>query len=57
MVPLRQDADSPVLRRPHTGTGVIPVKFKIEEPIAQAICNCGLTGNPPFCDSSHAEIE
>jgi CDGSH-type Zn-finger protein len=24
-----------------------------EEPKTQAVCSCGKTGNPPYCDGSH----
>jgi CDGSH-type Zn-finger protein len=29
----------------------------VQEKSTVAICNCGLTDTPPFCDGSHAEIE
>ena len=31
--------------------------FEVQEAQTAAICSCGLTKNPPYCDGSHVTIE
>jgi CDGSH-type Zn-finger protein len=35
----------------------MPLSFEVKEPITSAICNCGLTDNPPYCSGAHVDIE
>lgn len=37
----------------HAGSDVVPLSFEITEPTTTAICNCGLTTNPPKCSGAH----
>ena len=41
----------------HTGSGIAPLEFTIDQPVTSAICNCGLTTTPPYCSAAHAKIE
>lgn len=47
--------DGPLLLK-----GPIRIENAAGEPIAEvdaaALCRCGATGNPPFCDGSHARV-
>ena len=37
-------------------TGKSPKEFTIEETRRYVICDCGRTGNSPFCDGTHSKI-
>ena len=37
----------------HKGTGLAPVKIRLDEPKKVAWCGCRHTATPPFCDGSH----
>ncbi len=37
----------------HQGSGITPLGFEIEAPATHAICNCGLSTNPPYCTGAH----
>ena len=36
--------------------GKSPKEFTIEEARRYVICDCGRTGNSPFCDGTHSKI-
>jgi CDGSH iron-sulfur domain-containing protein 3 len=40
----------------HKGTGIVPVKFRLNERQVVWLCNCKHTRTPPFCDGSHASL-
>lgn len=41
----------------HTGSGVGPKEFSVEETKEYSLCGCKETGNAPFCDGQHARLE
>ena len=50
-------AHGSVLRRVPRGQRCDAAGVRGRQRSADAICNCGLTSNPPYCDGSHANIE
>jgi CDGSH-type Zn-finger protein len=40
----------------HQGLGVTPYILKLENAKTLHLCNCGKTGNKPFCDVSHVNL-
>lgn len=40
----------------HRGTGLEPLKWRLEEDRRVALCACKQTGNAPLCDGSHARL-
>ncbi|HIE65393.1 MAG: glutamate synthase-related protein [Nitrospira sp.] len=40
----------------HTGTGITPVPFKVEEKSETWMCLCKQTGDAPFCDGTHKSL-
>lgn len=36
----------------HSGTGSLPVEFKVKRCQKVYLCGCGLTGDNPYCDGS-----
>ncbi|KAJ3078909.1 hypothetical protein HK100_010567 [Physocladia obscura] len=37
----------------HKGTGLSPVKFKVDEAKKYFLCGCKATDSAPFCDGTH----
>ncbi len=40
----------------HTGTGITPVAFKVDEPTEGWMCLCKQTRNAPYCDGTHKTV-
>lgn len=40
----------------HSGTGITPVAFTVEEKSESWLCLCKQTGNAPFCDGTHKSL-
>jgi len=40
----------------HKGTGIMPVKFKVDTPGRKRLCACKRTSNAPYCDFTHVNV-
>ncbi|MCG8586806.1 MAG: glutamate synthase-related protein [Pirellulales bacterium] len=40
----------------HTGTGITPLAFSVDESQEAHLCLCKHTSNPPYCDGTHARL-
>ncbi|MCA8940244.1 MAG: CDGSH iron-sulfur domain-containing protein [Planctomycetes bacterium] len=40
----------------HAGTGLVPMRFQVDEAKQVALCNCKHTGRKPFCDGAHKAL-
>jgi glutamate synthase domain-containing protein 2/CDGSH-type Zn-finger protein len=40
----------------HTGTGITPLAFKVDEKSEGWLCLCKQTGNAPYCDGTHQTL-
>jgi CDGSH-type Zn-finger protein len=40
----------------HRGTGLAPLKWRLEEKRRVALCACKQSGDAPLCDGSHARL-
>jgi CDGSH iron-sulfur domain-containing protein 3 len=48
--------DQPFCDGSHTGTGIEPVEFLIDDKKEVALCQCKQTKAPPFCDGAHQTL-
>ena len=51
-----RSANQPYCDGSHKGTGMIPVKFTLEEAKKVFLCGCKHTGGQPFCDGTHNSL-
>jgi len=40
----------------HSGSGMTPVSFSLDEKRQVALCGCKRSDGPPFCDGSHSKL-
>lgn len=40
----------------HSGTGLEPVRFEVEEETTLYLCQCKQTGDQPMCDGTHSSL-
>lgn len=40
----------------HSGTGIEPMKFTVDQPCAMKLCLCKHTEHEPKCDGSHNKL-
>ncbi|MCG6925923.1 MAG: CDGSH iron-sulfur domain-containing protein, partial [Acidobacteria bacterium] len=41
----------------HAGTAFTPEKLVLDEKKRVALCRCKRTGNSPFCDGTHSQLQ
>ncbi|MDE0959361.1 MAG: CDGSH iron-sulfur domain-containing protein [Planctomycetota bacterium] len=49
-----QSSNHPFCDGSHSGSGMTPVVFEVEEKKKVALCACKKTSGAPFCDGSHS---
>ncbi|MBF2761167.1 MAG: CDGSH iron-sulfur domain-containing protein [Ectothiorhodospiraceae bacterium AqS1] len=40
----------------HKDTGIVPMKFSVDERKKLALCGCKRTADSPFCDGTHRSL-
>ena len=51
-----RSASQPFCDGSHKGTGLGPMKMKVDERQECWLCQCKQSGNKPFCDGSHKKL-
>jgi CDGSH-type Zn-finger protein len=51
-----KSSNQPFCDGSHSGTGITPRSFRVEEKKRVALCQCKRTAEPPMCDGSHRSL-